>query len=203
VRIVYFITHPNVVVDPKLPVPRWSLSELGRSRMRELLSRSWIRGVEAIYSSTEQKARESAGILSEHLSVPVKELSALGENDRSSTGYLPAEEFEATATQFFSRPEISVRGWEPAVEAQWRILGAVDGILASERCSGDIAIVSHGGVGTLLLCSLSRWPIDRSRDQPGAGGGNYFAFDESKTIVHGWLPIDAHAAQQGNEADRL
>lgn len=25
----YFITHPSVVIDPQLPVPRWPLSERG------------------------------------------------------------------------------------------------------------------------------------------------------------------------------
>ncbi len=162
--------------------------------MRALLSRRWVSGLESVYSSTEQKARDGARILSEHIAVPVQEVAALGENDRSSTGYLAAEEFEATANQFFANPHVSVRGWEPAAVAQQRIVRAVDEILESNRCAGDIAIISHGGVGTLLLCYLSGWPIDRSRDQPGTGGGNYFAFDTSKLIAHGWLPIDAHAA---------
>ena len=55
-RSAYFITHPNVVISREVPVPRWPLSELGRSRMRQGLAQSWVRELTAIYCSTEQKA---------------------------------------------------------------------------------------------------------------------------------------------------
>lgn len=65
------------------------------------------------------------------------------------------------------------------------MLGAADG--------GDIAFVGHGGVGTLLLLSLSGRAISRAADQP-AGGGNYFAYDVgTRRVVHGWRPIDSLA----------
>ncbi len=73
-------------------------------------------------------------------------------------------------------------------------MAAVDGILGSWDSHGDIAIVSHGGVGTLLLCHLASWAIDRAHDQPGAGGGNYFAFGEDRAVAHGWRPIDPDEA---------
>jgi hypothetical protein len=31
---VYFITHPNVLINRDVPVPHWPLSELGLERMR-------------------------------------------------------------------------------------------------------------------------------------------------------------------------
>ena len=52
----------------------------------------------------------------------------------------------------------------------------------------------------MLLCELAGWPIARSRDQPGSGGGNYFAFAaDSRELQHGWRPIDVAegAAQDG------
>src|SRR5206468_2942934 len=116
------------------------------------------------------------------------ELAELGENDRSATGYLPKLEFEATADRFFATPEQSVRGWERAVDAQRRILGAVERVTsASAGCGGDIAIVSHGGVGALLLCALAGHSISRQHDQPGTAGGNYFGFDSrTRRIRHSW-----------------
>ena len=30
---VLFLTHPQVAIDPAIPVPDWTLSEIGRSRM--------------------------------------------------------------------------------------------------------------------------------------------------------------------------
>lgn len=49
----YFITHPNVVVSPDVPVPRWPLSDLGKHRMRAGLRQPWVRDITSIYCSTE------------------------------------------------------------------------------------------------------------------------------------------------------
>ena len=43
---------------------------------------------------------------------------SLHENDRSATGYLPPNQFEAMADRFFAEPQASVLGWERAVDAQ-------------------------------------------------------------------------------------
>ena len=57
--------------------------------------------------------------------------------------------------------------------------------------SGDIAVVSHGGVGALLLCHLPGVPISRAADQPPGAGGYVLAFDRTDwTLRHGWRPID-------------
>ena len=191
-RDIYFITHPDVVIDPSIPVPRWPLSECGRHRMRRLLARDWIARLAAIYCSTEQKAIDGAAILSEATGVPYHQLAALGENDRSATVYLPKSEFEATADAFFASPDRSIRGWEPAVSAQVRIVGALDDIARAAPGIGPVAVVSHGGVGTLLLCHLKGVPIAQKEEQPGTSGGHYFLLREPEgTLVHGWTPIDA------------
>lgn len=52
------------------------------------------------------------------------------ENDRSATGFLPPSEFESVADEFFAKPEVRVRGWEPAIDAQARIRSEVDAVLA-------------------------------------------------------------------------
>jgi broad specificity phosphatase PhoE len=155
VRIVYFITHPEVVIDARVPVPRWPLSERGIERTRLMLKQPWIAQISSIYCSSEQKAIDGAIILADHLSLPINQVAELGENDRSATGFLPAQEFEAVADQFFAKPYQSVRGWETAVAAQRRIVATVDNIIAQDATTGAIAIVAHGGVGTLLLCHLA------------------------------------------------
>lgn len=191
-RLVYFITHPNVVISRDLPVPRWPLSERGLRRMRESLRQPWVGGIGAIYCSGEQKAIDGARVLAAHLSLTVWQIQELGENDRASTGFLPPAEFEEVAHQFFARPRESVLGWETALSAQRRICGAVGSIIEADRTAGAIAIVSHGAVGTLLFCHLSGFEISREWDQPANGGGNYFAFTvETRRVLHGWKPIDA------------
>jgi broad specificity phosphatase PhoE len=111
----------------------------------------------------------------------------LGENDRSATGYLPPDEFERTADAFFARPEESCRGWERAIDAQRQIREAVERILLRHG-NGDAAIVAHGAVGTLLLCSCLGMRIDRAADQPFQG--HYWAAGLPELRVrHGWRPI--------------
>ena len=188
---VYFITHPDVLIDPAVPVPDWPLSPRGIDRMRRALALSWIGTIRAIWCSTERKARDGADILAEYLGLPVTELTALGENDRSATGFLPRAEFEIVADQFFANPEQSIRGWERAIDAQRRIVAAVAHVCGASAAKGDIAIVSHGGVGTLLLCHLRGDAIGRAHDQPPNNGGNFFAFDAAtRRLHHGWRAID-------------
>ena len=190
-RHLYFVTHPDVVIDPAIPVTQWPLAERGRSRIRCLLSKDWMPHIVAIYCSTEQKAIDGAAVLSEALGMPVHYVAALGENDRSATGYLPKTKFEATADAFFARPSERICGWESAIDAQSRIVGAVKHIGSTAPGTGPIVIVSHGGVGTLLLCHLKGVSISRREEQPGAAGGNYFLFQMLEGIlVHGWKPIE-------------
>jgi broad specificity phosphatase PhoE len=195
-RVVHFITHPEVTIDPAIPVPEWRLSPLGIARSRAMLDAPWVSGIRAIFSSAERKATDIAGLLGAHLGLTPGIELRLGENDRSATGYLPKPEFERTADAFFANPDQSIRGWERAVDAQARILAAVDAVLAQAPPAGDIALLAHGGVGALLLCHLAGEPISRAADQPGGGGGNRFTFTaESRTLLSRWAPIEA--AQQG------
>ena len=196
-RIVYFITHPEVTIDPGVPVPDWSLSPAGLQRMHRVLEQRWLSGVRSIFSSCEPKARDAAGILADHLRLSPVTINALGENDRSATGYLPKADFAAVADQFFARPGDSVRGWERAIDAQHRVRDAVDRAIALAQCGGEIAIVSHGGVGALLLCHLKQVPISRSEDQPGDGGGNLYCFDaEGRRLLSGWCRMEEYQSTE-------
>jgi broad specificity phosphatase PhoE len=77
------------------------------------------------------------------------------------------------------------------LDAQRRIVAAVCAALAMVTVSGDVAILSHGGVGALLLCRLKRVTISRSEDQPGRGGGHVFSFDgQTEQLIHDWQPIE-------------
>jgi broad specificity phosphatase PhoE len=186
----HFITHPEVAIDPAIPIPDWPLSPLGRARMHQALQQSWTHPVRAIFTSAERKARDAAEILSEARALPITIIPDLGENDRSATGYLPRAVFEAHADEFFAKPHTSVRGWEPAIDAQRRIIAATEAALAQSPPTGDIAIISHGGVGALLLCHLMNVPISRTHDQPGEGGGNRFVFDRTtRSLIQGWTRL--------------
>ena len=184
----FYITHPQVRVDPQVPVPLWGLSALGRARAHAMLKQSWAKGISRIVSSAEIKAVETAEFLSIHAAVPIEIRERMHENDRSATGFLPPDEFEKVADAFFAKPRSSIRGWEKAIDAQNRIVAEVDAVLAEG--DGNVAFVGHGAVGTLLMLKLADERIARSWDQP-AGGGHYFAFERtSRLLLHKWRRID-------------
>jgi broad specificity phosphatase PhoE len=190
-RLLYFISHPNVVIDKEVPVPRWHLSTRGMERMVAGLSQPWISTISSIYCSTEQKAIDGAEVLAKHLALPFQMVEDLRENDRCSTGFLAPLEFELMANAFFAKPTTSVQGWERAIDAQQRIISAVTTIGNCDTTTGSIAIISHGAVGTLLYCWLTQKPISRQWDQPPNGGGNYYALQISPRHVQShWQVFD-------------
>ncbi len=187
--LVRYLTHPQVRIDPAVPVPSWGLNEVGRARVRALVAAGWLAGTTQVVASAEQKALDTAEPIAAALGVRMEVRHAMHENDRSATGFLPPEEFERVANDFFARPQQSVRGWERAADAQARIVGEAEAVLARGD-DGDVLFVGHGGVGTLLLCHYMQATIDRAHDQPG-GGGNYFTMRRAdRKVLHTWRPME-------------
>ncbi|MEM6609281.1 MAG: histidine phosphatase family protein [Pseudomonadota bacterium] len=184
-----FLTHAEVEADPSTPVPEWALSATGAARHEQFAHDARLKAVRSIFSSTERKAIEAAAPASMTLDMPVEALVDLGENDRSATGYLPADVFWPVVDQFFAQPDQSVRGWETARAAQARIVGATKAALSAAP-GGDVLIVAHGGVGALLRCHLMGVEITKSQGQPHSGGGCWFAFDRTTfDAPTGWRTI--------------
>jgi broad specificity phosphatase PhoE len=188
-NVVLYLTHPQVQIEPAVPVPEWGLSQHGRERVTALAAAGWLAGIRQIVSSAERKAIETAEPLAAALGIAVEVRDAMHENDRSATGFLPTAEFEIVADQFFANPHASIRGWERAVDAQARIVREVETVLARD-IPGDLLFVGHGAVGTLLFCHYARLEIGRAHDQP-AGGGHYFSFlKEDRRILHAWRRME-------------
>jgi broad specificity phosphatase PhoE len=188
--LIHYLTHPQVAIDPAIAVPDWDLSETGLTRARLLAESAWAQGLTRIISSHERKAVTTAGLLAQASGCAVEIHPELGENDRSSTGFLPPPAFEAMADAFFARPRESVRGWERAVDAQARIAAGIAAALASRPVTGRVCIVGHGAVGTLLMLHAAREPISRMHDQP-AGGGNIFSYDsKGPRLIHRWRRLE-------------
>jgi broad specificity phosphatase PhoE len=187
--IVRYLTHPQVKIDPAVPVPRWGLSDIGRARVEALAVTGKLAGTTAIISSGETKAIETAEILGQALGVSIEVREDMHENDRSSTGFLPPPEFEAIANRFFASPTVSVDGWERAIDAQTRVVREAEQVL-TRTFSGDVLFVGHGAVGTLLLCHYAKLSISRAFDQP-AGGGNIFCLvQQGRQVLFRWSSME-------------
>jgi len=189
VRLGFYISHPEVIIDPDMPVPDWGLSDVGRGRLKQICAAPWLQSLGRIMSSPEAKARETAGMLSQFSGAPVVVVEGSGEVDRSSTGYVPHQEHEDLADRLFGDPTRSACGWETAVAAQKRIVSAVDGILQRYGHNNNVAIVGHGAVGAFLLCAFANRPIARSEDQKQTGSA--FVFDlQTRGLLLEWTKIE-------------
>lgn len=193
-RLVRYLSHPQVFIDPDCPVPQWGLNDVGRARVQALVGAKTLADTTAIFSSDEVKSLQTAEPLAAALGLAVQIRPDMHENDRSSTGFLAPDVFEETANRFFANPDTSVHGWERAIDAQHRITTAFRNCLG-DTTTGDILIVGHGGVGTLLYCALASVPISRAHDQGAGGGGNFFSVAIDRKApdrpAHGWRPMEA------------
>ena len=184
-----YLTHPQVKIEPAVPVPSWGLSDVGRIRTEALANAGWLSKTTQVISSGERKAIETAAIIAGQLNVTVEVRDAMHENDRSTTGFLAPDEFERVADQFFAEPLVSIRGWERAIDAQLRIVREVERVLARNR-SGDVLFVGHGAVGTLLFCHYSGLAIARAYDQPAGGGHCFTLVKDGRRVLHPWRRME-------------
>lgn len=192
--IAYYITHPQVNIDPSVDVPQWGLSNIGEERVNALVQKLKLNkhGDQnfTIVSSNEVKAIETARPLVDYFDCKLVIDPGMGENDRSATGFLDPDTFEDVANQFFKNPDTSIRGWERARDAQNRIVERFQSHL-TQTPDKTMIFVGHGAVGTLLYCHLKREDIDRKFDQTGGGGGNFFKIDTKAQIaLSHWQPIE-------------
>lgn len=189
-----YVTHPEVVIDPNIPTPRWGLSSLGRARAERFANHPLVVDLTRLVSSTETKALELASILSTRCKAPVDSGDKFDENDRSSTGFVPSARFEALADALFAHPDESTEGWETARDAQRRVVSAFDEALADHDVTQPIGFTGHGAVGTLLKCHLGGRMIARSEDQRrigNPGGGNVFVVRlGDRKLLTDWIPME-------------
>lgn len=193
-RFLFYLSHPQVNIDPDQPITDWSLSNTGWARVMGLAARRWPKAPCRVFSSPEAKARQTATILATPLGGGVTILQRTGEVDRSSTGYLPPDEHEAQADALFSNPAESAAGWERAVDAQGRMVATL-GQLQRSHPTGDLLMVGHGAVGSFLWCAIAGRRISRAEDQ-GPGGGYIWSArltDTGAQPVQPWAPMEAYS----------
>jgi len=149
-RKLILIKHSSPAIDPAVVSHQWKLSDEGRRRCDALADAVKAHALAAILSSEEPKAAETAELLAARLQLPFSTAPDLHEHDRSNVPHMHGAEFQSAIAQFFQLPAELVLGRETADAALQRFQAAVEKVLL-DHPEGNLAIVSHGTVITLLV----------------------------------------------------
>lgn len=156
-RRLLLIRHSESAAVEGVPPDRWGLTEEGRRRCAALAERLRGHDLDAIVASHEPKAVETARLVAERLGLGWRTEAGLHEHERDAMPWLGRELWEARIAELFRRPGARVFGRESARAALERFAGAVERVVAA-RLAGDVAIVTHGTVRTLLVARHN--PVD-------------------------------------------
>jgi len=154
VRRLVLVRHAAVELRHDSPAAEWDLNEAGR-RAAELLAREPVfRGVEAVASSPEGKALDTAGPIAAALGVPVVVDEGLGEVLRAGQRVVGRDAYVELVRSYFAGEQVP--GWEPVGTAADRFTASVERVLG--EIAGDVCLVTHGLVASLYLARLRGLP---------------------------------------------
>jgi broad specificity phosphatase PhoE len=148
------VKHSVPEIDEARPARTWKLSEDGRLRAQRLAEQLESFEPEAILSSNEPKAKETAEILAGRLQLDVQIVPELHEHDRSNVPFLSHDVFQVSIRDFFQKPDELVFGRETADQAYARFYQAVHSILNEHR-NKTVVILTHGTVISLFVARLT------------------------------------------------
>ena len=143
-------------------LPGVRLSPLGRAQAERLPARLAGRDIEAIYASPLVRTRETAAPLAAARALDVQTLDSLLEADFGEwTGlaFDALEPLDAWRRFNESRGTAPVPGGETALEAQARIVGALDA-LRLRHAGSTIAVFSHADPIRYAVLHYASMPLD-------------------------------------------
>ena len=154
-----FVRHglpERVVVTEGTADPH--LDALGHRQAAALGEFLAAEGVDAIWSSPMNRARETAQPLADRTGLSVSIDDDLAEWDRDSSAYVPIEELKATNDPMWQKMMSGEwTGSQDPIAFQAAIVAAVDRIVAAH--SGQkVAITCHGGVINAYLAHILEVP---------------------------------------------
>jgi broad specificity phosphatase PhoE len=162
------VRHSQTAPQPAVPASQWLLSETGRARCQLLAERLAPGSPQAIFSSQEPKALETAALISSYLRLPVQMVACLHEHLREGLPLVTQAEFQAKIECLFAHPDILVFGDETANQACQRFTQAIQA-LVSLHPAQNMLVVSHGTVISLFLarhCDIDPLPFWRRLGMP-------------------------------------
>lgn len=141
------IKHSLPHIVPEQPSALWQLGEEGVQLCAWLADALRPFALDALASSKQAKALQTAIYLRDALALPLQAYDGLEENDRTDFPFLPLEQFRQRLHDFLQQPDAVLIGKESAAQARARFAAAI------AQCwdnSQNVAVVAHGTVNTLF-----------------------------------------------------
>lgn len=148
------VRHSVPEMDSQHSANTWRLSDSGRLRANRLAEELSEFAPEAIVSSAEPKAKETAEIVARDLHMNLQVIPDLHEHDRGNVPYLSHDNFQASIQNFFQKPDQLVFGDETANQAYARFYRAIHSILNQHK-NKTVVVVTHGTVISLFVARLT------------------------------------------------
>jgi probable phosphoglycerate mutase len=194
-KLLYLIRHATPVIQPDTPARDWTLSERGAKEAEVLAGAAESWGLEAIYSSSEPKARGTALIIGDALGLPVHVVDGfdelripewIGNSDEFNELVRTVLERATSAGAPQLEPLLDARSPERASAAAARF---ADGVRIVAAGPLPAAIVSHGRVLTSYLSEYFsiESPFDYWRAIPMPGWTS-IDLDRARTTVEPFRP---------------
>jgi broad specificity phosphatase PhoE len=146
-RQLFLIRHASPVIQPGTPPRDWALSERGVEEAQALAKVAQTWGLEALYTSSEAKARSTGLIIADALELFANVVDGFDEL-RMPDWIANADEFNQAVREILEDGGDLPRGAERADQAAARF---ADGVDLVAQGAFPAAIVSHGRVLTAWL----------------------------------------------------
>jgi broad specificity phosphatase PhoE len=154
---VIFVKHSLPEIMPDKPANQWQLGEEGRKRCVGLADVLATYRPDAIVSSLEPKAEETAELIAKVLGLANQTVEGLHEHQRDNELFDKSDvNFQDRIAHFFAHPDRLVYGRETADQAYLRFSKVVKDVL-EEHHNNRVVIVTHGTVISLLLARTNQF----------------------------------------------
>ena len=181
-----YLTHPAVNIDAKTPIDEWSLSEKGWEQAKQSLELSFWKDVDVLYASTELKAYSMAEMIAEEFDIVFDDshrILDLGETRGRS--FIPPDQFEEAVKEWYRDLDNNINGWEPINAMSKRVSDCIDKLMSHHQ-DDTVAVVGHGGSGTMVKCHIQGVKPTRNDDPHEVAGGYFIADWDARTILQDW-----------------
>ncbi len=149
----YFLRHGETKKDRNVPISRWILSDKGEQQAEELAQGDIFDDVDLIFSSTEEKAYQTAQPIAEKLGKKIIQLKEITELNRDKAGFMDPDEYEESVKYCLEHLDKSVHNWETANAALDRFSNKIEEIDKAYE-NQKILIVGHGFTINLYFAKL-------------------------------------------------